>query len=278
MGPLVSHPRRLTDRTGRVRMTQVSPISLPHDRSRSTASALPCALLCSLWPVTTKLLPCRPTRPKGVPWHRAPPAPSASQVTAYWSRAAQVSTSPTTSARISSSTTAVWAPLASPPLQEGPLESIVQPCVHTFTVDDLRSEPKPLSASRQQPSPTVLRPQQQFHPSTLLLIDQFPEHLDPTTGSVPSFPHRPSTTAVETPLWWASVHPTATHGSPLVQVSSPAPPSPVSRRQPAEPHQQRGVLNPLLRSRAERPRLGQASPNRLGRAAVDVACLHSAVL
>jgi hypothetical protein len=44
------------------------------------------------------------------------------------------------------------------------------------------------------------------------------------------FPHRPSTTALEMPLWWASIHPTATLGFPLVQASSPAPPSPGSHR------------------------------------------------
>jgi hypothetical protein len=135
----------------------------------------------------------------------APPTLSASPVTTYRSRAAEVSVPPTTSVRSSSSTAAIRAPLASPPLQEGPLESVVRPHLHLHHQrPPVRAEaaviiPRPPSASCRQPSPTVLRPHQprkQLHPSTPLLIDQFPEHLDPATGPTPSFPHRPSTTTV----------------------------------------------------------------------------------
>jgi hypothetical protein len=89
-------------------------------------SSLHCRLpLYSSWLATTEPPPWRPTRPKGAPWCRAPPAPSASRVTAYRSWAAEVSSSPTTSVRSSSSTAVVRAPPASPPLKEGPLESVV---------------------------------------------------------------------------------------------------------------------------------------------------------
>jgi hypothetical protein len=58
-----------------------------------------------------------------------------------------------------------------------------------------------------------------------------PERLDPTTGPASSFPRQLSTTAMEMPLL-TSIHPTASHEFPLVQASSPAPPSLVSHRRP----------------------------------------------
>jgi hypothetical protein len=100
--------------------------------------------------------------------------------------------------------------LASPPLQEGPLESVVRPRQHLRRRQtSVRAEavviiPRPPRASHRQPSPTILwphRPRQQLRPSTALLVDQFPEHLDPATGPAPLFPHRSSTTAMETLLW-----------------------------------------------------------------------------
>jgi hypothetical protein len=56
-----------------------------------------------------------------------------------------------------------------------------------------------MSSFHQQPSPTVLRPRrprQQLRLSTVLLIDQFSNHLDPATGPAPLFP-----TGRPPPLW-----------------------------------------------------------------------------
>jgi hypothetical protein len=115
--------------------------------SNSLALLLCSALRCrSPWPATIEPPPCCPTRPKGVPWHHAPPTPSASQVTAYRSRA----------------------PPASPPLEEGPLESVVRQCLHLHRWrPPVRAKaaiviPRLPSTSCWQPSPTVLRPRQTY--------------------------------------------------------------------------------------------------------------------
>jgi hypothetical protein len=168
-------------------------------------SALNCwSPLCSPWPATTEPPPCHPTGPKRVPWHCAPIALSASWITAYRSRAADVSASPTTSSRSLSMTTAIRAPLAALPLQEGPLESIVWPHLNLHRRWP-RSKPKPSSSFPSRWAPPVDSPHQPSSgpadPSNS--FDQFPEHLDPITGPAPSFSRRPSTTAVETPLSWA---------------------------------------------------------------------------
>jgi hypothetical protein len=143
--------------------------SRPHARSHpllplSAMLLLGSSPLYSPWPAMTKPPPCRPTRPKGAPWRRARPAPSASRVTTYQSRAVEVSMSLTTSVRSSSSTAGVWAPLASPPLQEGPLKSVVGPRLHhrrrwpPVWAEAAVIIPRLPSTSSQQPSPTVLRP------------------------------------------------------------------------------------------------------------------------
>jgi hypothetical protein len=168
--PATCHPRAaVTSRhpylysvTTSTKRSAISPIA-SNSLAPLLCSALHCRLpLYSPWIATTKPPPCCPTRPKGVPWRRAPPALSASWVTTYQSRAAEVSTSATTSVRSSSSTAAVRAPPASPPLQERPLEFIVWPRLHLH-----HRRPSiwakvivvilwPPSAFYRQPSPTVL--------------------------------------------------------------------------------------------------------------------------
>jgi hypothetical protein len=111
------------------------------------------------------------------------------RVIAYRSRATEVPAPPSTSVRSSLSTIAIWAPLASPPLQEEPLESVVRPRLH--------------------------------------LRRRWPSVWAVTVIHLPS-----SSLTAARPLWWARVCPTTTHGLPLVESSSPAPPCSTSRRLP----------------------------------------------